>query len=91
VEAVRGTGVEVYLDGGVRLGTDVLKALALGARAVFVGRPVLWGLAYQVQRNSLEIFEIIGWKLFVFRDLSMGTSNGKAVSNTFIKIYFNCS
>lgn len=35
---------EVYLDGGVRRGTDVLKALAIGARAVLVGRPVLWGL-----------------------------------------------
>lgn len=51
VEAVRGTGVEVYVDGGVRLGTDVLKALALGARAVFVGRPVIWGLAYKVPEN----------------------------------------
>ena len=47
VRAVQGR-VEVYLDGGVRLGTDVFKALALGARAVFVGRPALWGLAYQV-------------------------------------------
>ena len=36
------------MDGGVRQGTDVLKALAMGARAVFVGRPVLWGLAYKV-------------------------------------------
>lgn len=36
---------EVYVDGGVRRGTDVVKALALGARAVLVGRPVLWGLA----------------------------------------------
>ena len=36
---------EIYLDGGVRRGTDVLKALALGARGVFVGRPALWGLA----------------------------------------------
>src|SRR6185312_4947758 len=44
VEAIAGR-CEVYLDGGVRRGTDVLKALALGARAVFVGRPVLWGLA----------------------------------------------
>ena len=39
---------EVYLDGGVRCGTDVLKAVALGARAVFIGRPVLWGLTYDV-------------------------------------------
>ena len=50
VDAVRGeTGpdgadVEVYVDGGVRSGTDALVALALGARAVFVGRPVVWGL-----------------------------------------------
>lgn len=36
---------EIYVDGGIRRGTDVLKALALGARAVLVGRPVLWGLA----------------------------------------------
>jgi isopentenyl diphosphate isomerase/L-lactate dehydrogenase-like FMN-dependent dehydrogenase len=37
--------VEVYVDGGIRRGTDVLKAIACGARAVFIGRPVLWGLA----------------------------------------------
>jgi 4-hydroxymandelate oxidase len=43
-DAVAGRG-EVLLDGGVRRGTDVLKAIALGARAVLVGRPVLWGLA----------------------------------------------
>jgi 4-hydroxymandelate oxidase len=43
VEAVDGRA-EVYMDGGVRRGTDVLKALALGARAVLIGRPVLWGL-----------------------------------------------
>ncbi|HEV2238581.1 MAG TPA: alpha-hydroxy acid oxidase [Ktedonobacterales bacterium] len=44
VAAVNGR-CEVYVDGGIRRGTDVLKALALGARAVFVGRPILWGLA----------------------------------------------
>ena len=44
VEAAAGR-VEVLMDGGIRRGTDVLKALGLGARAVLVGRPVLWGLA----------------------------------------------
>ncbi len=44
VDAVAGRA-EVYVDGGIRAGTDVVKALALGARAVMVGRPVLWGLA----------------------------------------------
>jgi 4-hydroxymandelate oxidase len=44
VDAVAGRG-EVLLDGGVRRGSDVVKAIALGARAVLVGRPVLWGLA----------------------------------------------
>lgn len=43
VEAVDGRA-EVYMDGGVRRGTDVLKALALGARAVLIGRPILWSL-----------------------------------------------
>jgi 4-hydroxymandelate oxidase len=45
VVAAVGQVAEVYVDGGVRRGTDVLKALARGARSVFVGRPVLWGLA----------------------------------------------
>lgn len=44
VAAVAG-GCEVYVDGGIRRGVDVLRALALGARAVFVGRPIVWGLA----------------------------------------------
>ena len=50
LEVVRAVGgrVEVYMDGGVRQGTDVLKALAMGAKAVFIGRPVLWGLVYKV-------------------------------------------
>jgi 4-hydroxymandelate oxidase len=44
VTAVDGRA-EVYVDGGIRTGTDVVKALALGARAVLIGRPVLWALA----------------------------------------------
>ncbi len=44
VEAV-GSTAEVYVDGGIRRGTDIVKALALGARAVLLGRPPLWGLS----------------------------------------------
>ncbi len=47
VDAVNGK-VEVYIDGGIRQATDAFKALAIGAKAVFVGRPILWGLAYDV-------------------------------------------
>jgi isopentenyl diphosphate isomerase/L-lactate dehydrogenase-like FMN-dependent dehydrogenase len=54
-----GDAAEVFVDGGVRRGTDVLKALALGARAALIGRPVLWGLAAGGEdgvRDVLEIF-----------------------------------
>ena len=44
VEAVQGR-VEIYVDGGIRSGADVLRALALGAQAVLVGRPYIWALA----------------------------------------------
>ena len=40
------------MDGGVRTGSDVFKALALGAKAVFVGRPIIYGLAYDVSYNT---------------------------------------
>ncbi len=58
VEAVAG-GCEVYLDGGIRRGTDVLKALALGARAVMVGRPVIWGLAVNGAQGVQHVLEIL--------------------------------
>ncbi|HEX6544082.1 MAG TPA: alpha-hydroxy acid oxidase [Ktedonobacterales bacterium] len=58
VDAVAGR-CEVYLDGGVRRGTDVLKALALGARAVFVGRPVLWGLAVAGAEGAQHVLEML--------------------------------
>jgi isopentenyl diphosphate isomerase/L-lactate dehydrogenase-like FMN-dependent dehydrogenase len=50
---------EVYLDGGIRRGTDVLKALALGARAVLIGRPVLWGLAVNGQEGVRHVLELL--------------------------------
>jgi 4-hydroxymandelate oxidase len=58
VEAVQGRA-EVYLDGGVRRGTDVVTALALGARAVLVGRPVLHGLAFGGAEGVERVLEIL--------------------------------
>jgi len=58
VEAVKGR-CDVYLDGGVRTGGDVLKALALGAKAVFIGRPILWGLAYEGEAGVTKVLEMI--------------------------------
>ena len=58
VEAVAGRA-EVYLDGGIRRGTDALKALALGARAVFVGRPALWGLAVGGAAGVRRVLEML--------------------------------
>ncbi|KAI8320152.1 hydroxyacid oxidase 1-like protein [Martensiomyces pterosporus] len=55
--------VEVFLDGGVRRGTDVLKALALGAKAVFLGRPVLWALNYNGEDGVVEMLDIINEEL----------------------------
>ncbi|XP_066302074.1 2-Hydroxyacid oxidase 2-like [Branchiostoma lanceolatum] len=58
VRAVEGKA-EVYLDGGVRTGTDVLKALALGARCVFIGRPALWGLAHNGAEGVQQVLQIL--------------------------------
>ena len=58
VEAVAGRA-EVYLDGGVRRGTDVVTALALGARAVLVGRPALYGLALGGEKGVRQVLEIL--------------------------------
>ncbi|WP_376795849.1 alpha-hydroxy acid oxidase [Thermogemmatispora sp.] len=58
VEAVAGR-CEVYLDGGIRRGTDILKALALGARAVLVGRPPLWGLAVNGAQGVAEVLALL--------------------------------
>ncbi|XP_072024695.1 2-Hydroxyacid oxidase 1-like [Amphiura filiformis] len=59
VKAVKHTGVEIYLDGGVRNGSDVFKALALGANAVFLGRPVIWGLAHDGTNGVSQVLDII--------------------------------
>jgi 4-hydroxymandelate oxidase len=58
VEAV-GDRVEVLMDGGVRRGTDVAIALALGAKAVLIGRPVIWGLAARGADGVQHVFELL--------------------------------
>jgi 4-hydroxymandelate oxidase len=59
VVAAAGGRCEVYLDSGVRRGTDVLKALALGARAVLIGRPILWGLAVDGAAGAADVLQIL--------------------------------
>jgi L-lactate dehydrogenase (cytochrome) len=54
-----GSEIEVVLDGGVRRGSDVVKALALGARAVMVGRPYLWGLGAGGEAGVANVLEIL--------------------------------
>jgi isopentenyl diphosphate isomerase/L-lactate dehydrogenase-like FMN-dependent dehydrogenase len=58
VEAT-GSGVEVYMDGGIRTGGDILKALALGARAVLIGRPYLWGLAADGEAGVSRVLRLL--------------------------------
>jgi isopentenyl diphosphate isomerase/L-lactate dehydrogenase-like FMN-dependent dehydrogenase len=62
VEAAGGR-CEVYMDGGIRRGTDVLKALALGARALFVGRPALYGLIVNGDEGVRHVLEILKTEL----------------------------
>jgi 4-hydroxymandelate oxidase len=58
VEAVAGR-IPVLLDGGIRRGTDVLKALALGAKAVLIGRPYIWGLAVGGAEGVARVIRIL--------------------------------
>ncbi len=51
--------LEVYLDGGIRRGADVVKAIALGAKAVFIGRPLFWGLAVDGEKGVVRVLEML--------------------------------
>lgn len=58
VRAVDGR-CEVYMDGGVRHGTDILKALALGARVVFIGRPAIYSLCYKGEEGVRQMLQML--------------------------------
>jgi 4-hydroxymandelate oxidase len=76
VEAVAGRA-EVLMDGGVRRGTDVLKALALGARAVLIGRPYIWGLALAGEEGVKRVLDILRFEL----ELAMALAGCPAVAD----------
>jgi len=59
VAAAVGDLCEIYVDGGIRRGSDVLKAIALGARAVLLGRPILWGLCVGGAQGATNVLEIL--------------------------------
>jgi 4-hydroxymandelate oxidase len=68
--------IPVLLDGGIRRGTDVLKALALGADAVLIGRPYLWGLAVAGSAGVVSVIEILRKELSIAMALCGRTSIG---------------
>jgi len=72
-----GDRAEVYVDGGIRRGIDVVKALALGARAVLVGRPILWGLTVDGEQGVTRVLEIFRAEL----DNAMGLCGCSTVSD----------
>ena len=76
VDAVAGR-VPVLVDGGVRRGTDVLRALALGAQAVCVGRPVLWGLAAGGEAGVARVLEILAHEF----DVTLALAGCQCVSD----------
>jgi 4-hydroxymandelate oxidase len=84
VAAVNGKA-EVLLDGGIRRGTDILKALALGAQAVLIGRPILWGLAVSGQAGVDHIISILKDELTTAMALS-GCANLQDIDSTLVTL-----
>jgi isopentenyl diphosphate isomerase/L-lactate dehydrogenase-like FMN-dependent dehydrogenase len=76
---------EVYLDGGIRRGTDILKALALGARAVLVGRPILWGLAVNGTEGVSDVLELLRTELELAMVLS-GRPTLDSIDSSLVKM-----
>jgi 4-hydroxymandelate oxidase len=77
IAAAVGDRILVMMDGGIRRGTDILKALALGARAVMVGRPVLWGLAVDGEAGARRVLELLIAEL----DLAMALAGAPRIAD----------
>ena len=85
VAEVVGGRCELYLDGGIRRGTDVLKALALGARAVLVGRPILWGLAVNGADGIYHVLELLRAELELAMALA-GQPRLNSIDRSLVKV-----
>ena len=82
VEAVGGKA-EVLLDSGIRRGTDVLKALALGAKAVLIGRPYVWALAAEGEAGVKKVLELLHEELVVAMQAT-GCANVASINRSFL-------
>ncbi|XP_037286388.2 uncharacterized protein LOC119179424 [Rhipicephalus microplus] len=78
-----GDRLEIYLDSGVRSGADVVKALSLGARAVFLGRPAIWGLAYNGKQGVDRVLDILRSELERTMQL-LGCKNSSSLNSAYV-------
>ncbi len=86
VVAAVGDRAEVLVDGGIRRGTDILKAIALGAKAVLVGRPILWGLAVGGEVGARRVLELLREEL----DLAMALSGCAKIDDIDVGLVQHC-
>jgi len=84
VDAVGGR-IEIHLDGGVRSGQDVLKAVCMGARGVWMGRALVYGLGARGEQGVLEVLEIVRKEL----DTTMALCGERLISNVGLHNLYN--
>jgi isopentenyl diphosphate isomerase/L-lactate dehydrogenase-like FMN-dependent dehydrogenase len=84
-KALKGSKMEIYVDGGFRRGTDVFKALAMGAKAVLIGRPALWGLAANGKDGVKRVLDLLNNELLVAMKLA-GCSSVDQINESYIKV-----
>jgi (S)-2-hydroxy-acid oxidase len=77
--------MEVYVDGGIRRGSDVFKALAMGAKAVLIGRPVIWGLASDGKNGVNKVLDLLKNELFITMKLA-GCTKLEDINEDYIKV-----
>ena len=77
IVAMVGDKIDILVDGGIRRGTDIFKALALGAKAVLMGRPILWGLAAEGTKGVAHVLELLKEEL----DLAMALSGCASIKD----------